>query len=274
MNQGHGYLTEPIKEEDWIFGGQVTELKGTVAVPNGDWTPWLPSEERQAPDYETNACASFGTLNALETIERQRGTVRNYSDRFVAKGSGTDPARGNTPHAVAEFIRKKGLVSETDWPYEAETVQEFYAMLPQRLYELAFSFLQRCEFKHEYVITSPEMLKEALKYSPLGISVNLWPTDDGIYYKPEGQRDNHWVTLVGYQDKKHWVVFDSYAPFVKFIRWNTAFEVAKRYHLGPPTQQSIMTLIIEQMTSLIALLREQLRQKLGLWKYPHYAGSA
>ena len=47
--------------------------------------------------------------------------------------------------------------------------------------------------------TNPASLKEALKLSPLGLSVYAWFTGpDGYMHRPQGANDNHWVMCYAY----------------------------------------------------------------------------
>ncbi len=266
MNQptGHGFLKPEILDEDWIhgeLGGTGPQLRGEP-LTNGDWTPWLPEEERQAPVYETNDCTGFGSTNEIEVLEyMQYGARTNYSDRALAVMAGTDPLHGNDPQTVYETIRKRGLVPQLAWPNDVSTLIEFFAALPDVIYVLAAKWLGKFDFKHWYVPTNPEALKDALKFSPLGISCALMVGEDGLYYKPDGWRDTHWVALVNFKDGEWWEIFDSYPPFRKKVRWSTNFEVAKRIYLGPATKKSLLQALIDNMLDQLALYYKLLATK-------------
>ena len=72
----------------------------------------------------------------------------------------------------------------------------------------------------------------ALRFSPIGVSVFAWVKDtDGLYYKPKGQRDNHFVTLYGYKEGEYWKIFDHYDDTIKRLKWDYDFGFAKRYYI-------------------------------------------
>ena len=139
MSKSYGLILEPPAPEDFSFGADRSldiKFAGRVVLqPDGDWRGWVPPEEPQAPVYETFACASFGTDNTLEVLlRRQYDRVHDFSDRFVAKGSGTNPNQGNSPRTVAEFIRHNWAAYESEWPAgDAKTAAEFYGEIPQNL---------------------------------------------------------------------------------------------------------------------------------------------
>jgi hypothetical protein len=185
----YGLILSPIDVgADYVLGGYGS-LGGDVLQPGGSWLNLLPDNESQldAASFDAIACATFGTLNAVEMLNRRLyGTDRNWSDRFLAKVSGTTE-QGNSPHTVAETLRKKGAPNEVDYSYPPtiKTWQEFYADIPQSIYTLAIAFLNEFDFKHEYVPTTPAYLMQALKYSPIGISVSAWFQEDNLYFKPK-----------------------------------------------------------------------------------------
>lgn len=238
MNKNYGLILEPLRPEDFVFGSDRSIVRkfGKVAIkPDGDWRPFVPQGELQAPVYETNGCATFGTLNALETLKRFLfNNQPDFSDRMVAKGSGTDPLKGNTPKAPAEYIRKNWTVFEFEWPAAAaKTVQEFYADIPQNLKTLAAGRGAEFDFGYEYVGTGKANLREALKQSPLGMSVPAWSVDkDGKYYRPEGAQDNHWVAALHINDAGEITILDTYEPFIKVLQADFTPQVAMSYYLN------------------------------------------
>ncbi len=77
---------------------------------------------------------------------------------------------------------------------------------------------------------------EALKYSPLGVSVVAWRGRDGLFVKDKGEPDNHWTTVVAYKEGEYWLVADSYLVFdspFKRLAWDYDFGSIKRYSLTP-----------------------------------------
>jgi hypothetical protein len=241
--QNHGFIQDEVVPEDFVFGAVRsldTKFGGEPLQPDGDWRSFLFDGiySFQAPHFETNSCTSHGTLNALELVRRRQFTYdQDLSDRYVAKGSGTDPQKGNTPKTVAEFIRKNWTVFEQEWSTEsAKNVVEFYAELPQNLKTLSAARGAEWDIGYEYVPLTVHALKEALKYSPLGVSVPAWFKDDkGEYYRPSGVADSHWVCLMHIDADGFMYILDSYpddnGSYIKIMRPDFMPQVAMRYYI-------------------------------------------
>jgi hypothetical protein len=247
--------------DHWIFGSDL-KIGGAPIQPDGNWTAYLPDPESQLDPagFDPIACTAFGTLNAVEILDKRLyGQNRNFSDRFLAKVSGNTQA-GNSPHKVAETLRKGGTPNETDWPFPPtiRTWAEFYADIPQATQTLAQAFIDEFAFAHEWVVPQPQYLKQALQFSPVCVSVCAWYQDnDGYYYKPRGMIDTHWCTIVAYKDNDYWLVFDSYDPTnLKRVRWNTEFQMAKRYSLTRQivNESSWLTFLISLIKSAYGIL--------------------
>ena len=239
--KNHGLIIDDIApERDYIFGG-FGALDGEILRPDRDWRPYIPKkEEVQAFDgFDPQCCTNMGTLNALEIlIKHQFGEERDFSDRWFAKKSGTDPRKGgNSPHQVAEWLRKNGDVLDTEWPSDtSKSLEEFYAEPASRLTALASRLTAEFDIKHEFVPTDAKALYHALQYSPLGFSVYAWVKDSqtGTYFRPAGAGDTHWVACVYAEWGKYWLVLDSYrdgGTLLKKVRWDALPAVAKRYKL-------------------------------------------
>lgn len=231
----YGFIKDEIKEQDHIFGSGAVPFE--VIRPDGDWTDDLPIKEIQnLNQIEPYACVIFTLLNCVETlIYAKYNLVRNYSDRFLAtvvdtKGGGCSPQR------ACEFLRKIGVVPQDIWPFDAtvDTEDKFFQKLAPKLYEIALDFKKEWEFLHDYVkpITD-ENISNALKSSPLMISVPAWSQNDqGKYYRPEGATDNHATTLFCQRPGEFRRVFDSYDnPYIKDIEWSCTPEMVKRFSL-------------------------------------------
>ena len=118
-------------------------------------------------------------------------------------------------------------------------------------------WLRKFRIKHEWVLIGNEsrekqdILKQALKYSPLGVSVYAWERNDiGLYVK-DYQRDNHFVTLYGYDDGECWKVFDHYNDTYKKLEWDYPFGCAKRYYVvrRPLIEMGFIRRIIQRIIS-------------------------
>jgi hypothetical protein len=234
-----GFIYEQPKQEDFVFGD--ASIDAPVLQPDGNWTAYLPKTELQNLNLiETYACASFGTLNCIEILLRRLYNFEdNFSDRYLAKISGTQYIRGNSPHTVAEIIRHNGAIDEHSWPFTADvtTFERFYTTPPAVLADEAKRFNEHYTLRHDYVPNDPTSMMEALKYSPLGMSVYGWTKlENGLYAAGNGA-DTHWVCVYGYEKDIHWKVFDSYDNTFKMVEWKHRPLTVKRYHieLAPQT---------------------------------------
>lgn len=249
---------DKIEKEDYQLGGY-SKLPTEVLQENQDWTPYLPKKELQNKGFETSACVTFTTLNCIEIlIKRKYGIETNWSDRFLACASGTDKG-GNSPKQVAETLRKLGCALEEQYPFEASSYKDFYKLIPPKMYELAKEFF-KYSFQHEYV--SGKDIDEAIKYSPLLISVSAWHKKNGLFYRPEGYRDNHATTYVKREPDSR-KVFDTYDSHLKSIHLDALPQVAKRFHIErKPMQDDAKPMQPKPKTrTLLELLRQYLCKK-------------
>ena len=261
--------------------GSIKKFKGVVINPSGDWTPYIPEGELQNKGkFEPNACVSFGTNNCIETLIRfHTGQFENKSDRALAIGSGTDPNRGNDPHTVAEYARKKlGFAPEDALPFNSliDTLEKFYSPNPltQNIFDSAVPFNSKWEMNHEWVFlngsaeSKKKLLKEALKVGTVGVSVYAWESDGLRYTKPQGATDNHFVQLVGYDSGDCPFIFDSYAetdgtPFIKRLDPLYNFDIAKVFYLSPAQPKlSILQKILDLIKKIVGIQTVLVEKKL------------
>jgi hypothetical protein len=232
----NGFQLSEIKPTDYRFGDGLLGSESPL-VPDGQWDAYLPLPEIQnLNNIEPSACVTFATLNCVETLERRvYGFTNNWSDRFLAKISGTTRI-GNDPTSVAETLRKKGCVPEADLPFNKsiDTFEKFYAPIAQNLMTLALEFPLQYSFGHSFVPSNEDSLMEALKYSPVLFSVYAWVQDEnGLYFRPQGMSDGHAVMLYGYEKGEFWRIYDSYnnsgGNNLKKVRWDSLPMQAKRF---------------------------------------------
>lgn len=215
-----GYVHEELKEEDYTVGA--SPLFKKVLQENGQWDEYLPAEERQhGRSIETMSCTCFGLMNVLETLFRRKFDLTvNKSDRFVAKTSGVSRT-GNTLSRVLDSVRKNnGCVNEEVWPNEIDNVNwtEYFKAIPSDILQVGLNFINEWEVGFEAQWSTPQVLKEALKYSPLYCAGYAWYEKNGLYYSINSA--NHCFIIYGYEDGKYWKAFDSYEPYCKKLAWN------------------------------------------------------
>lgn len=241
-----GFLEPKSDPNDFIFG--VANKLGIEPLTDGHWLAYLPTnyEEIQIKGFDTYGCTSFGTSNCLEVLFKRLGQDKNFSDRFIGIVAGTYPP-GNDPKTVAEAVRKNGLVKEESLPFSdsIRTVDEYYSPKPvtKPLQEEGTNFLIQNQLGYEWVGSTASAIKDALKLSPLGISVTAWFQDEkGLYYFPAGMSPNHWTCLIDFKEGEYWTVLDSYPPYIKNIAWNSNFKYILRYEIKPGIKDDVAEL--------------------------------
>lgn len=179
----------------WIAGAIPYEVR----LASGDWRPFVPDGERQANVVETMACVSFSCTNDLETQNKFYGIDVNYSDRFLAKMSGTTHD-GNYVDKVADTVRTIGLVTEAQYPAPPDyTWDSYYSEVPASVVAEAVKPV----IMYEAIPFDATSLQYHLKQSPIQITI------------PQ-PHPNHAVLLV-YLKGTTAYYFDSYSPFLKTI---------------------------------------------------------
>lgn len=237
----YGLQLDQPSPEHFVFGG-TGNLPQDIIQPDGDWTPYLPVKELQNLNgVEPYACVTYSLLNCVETlIFRKFGETVNYSDRFLAAISGTKQG-GNSPQVVCEFLRTMGVVVESLWPFspDIQTFNDYYSPISDDLKSLALEFVKKWDFKHEFVIPDPSHITNALKCSPLLITIYAWvKLDSNLYYKPEGATDNHAIMMFYELDGQFRRIFDSYdSPNIKNIEWKSMPMIVKRIHIEKKVSQ-------------------------------------
>lgn len=248
--QNFGWVKPVIDNTHYILGGAVSTVPKDILQPDGNWEAFLPSfEAQETSTFDTDGCQTFGTLNAIETLmKRLFGGNYNYAERYPYNIAHIRPPGGD-PHAIAEIIRKNGLITEELLPMTT-TYDEFITPDPMTsaLLKMGQQWLDDKNFLHEWVFTNnpPKetriaLLKEALNYSPVAMSVTAWDKDPktGLYVD-DGQPNCHWVELYNMDDDGTMYVLDSYdflkngtiSDMKKVLSPDHHIEFAKRYHIG------------------------------------------
>jgi len=262
--KNYGLKLGKATEADYRWG----TLPKTIINPSGDWSEYLPVYEPQVlPSGEDEyGCHIWGTENAIETLLKYiTGISYNFSERFPYIGTNSDQSGGD-PFQSCEWMRKNGFVDENVLPM-TQTLAEFVQPkpLPQYLLDRGKLFFMQYSLYQEYVwndynspITIGEKgrrITEALKLSPLGVSVPAWALDsNGFYYRPNGMQDNHWCVLFKETDKGY-MIFDSYDQSMKLVRKDINFSIAVRYLItkGGLPKHSLWSRIIAWLKKLYEL---------------------
>lgn len=195
--QNTGYLEGSATKNLWIAG----DIPYEVILPSGDWRPFLPVGEKQRPALvDVMACVTFSCESSLEIQEKQQtGVEPNWSDRFIAKLSGTTP-QGNYLDKVADTVRKIGLVKEEEWPTPPNfSWNSYYAEIPQEVINKAVIR----EIMYGEVVPGESELRHHLKQCPIQIVIPV-------------PHPNHAVVAVAIEGSTVYY-FDSYSPFLKTI---------------------------------------------------------
>jgi len=232
--------------KQWVAGAE-TGIQYKENLPTGDWTPYLPKDEKQSGDMDSLGCVSFSALNCIETqlkwlLENNKvpqttiawlgyngyydGLELNFSDRFLAKTAGTKELHGNWPTTVWEAARVNGLLPEKDWPSDFSTYENYYKEIPAELQMKAKEFLKYFTINYQWVINGQQAndsgVKEAigvyLKQSPLQTCSPVCPSWFSPEVIPCGKRSADHATMI-YRIVKDVAIyiFDHYPSFRKVL---------------------------------------------------------
>ena len=254
-----GAFIEPVEHLP-LFRGVATGTPFQINLEDGNWLDYLPEPETQIGLYFcTLACVTFSALDNIEIqmnyykdqghfeeediawfIEegylKDRDDEFNFSDRHIAKLSGTYERRGNNATNVANTIHEFGLIPEKDWPFPHREMKEheYYSEIPAHLIEKGKRFMDRFQLHFQRVHISQWEL--ALKMSPLQVYVNAWyKNSDGIYYNPN-MNVNHAVTKFNREN----LIRDQYKPYLKqlvedynYYHWGFKYDITKKHYHKP-----------------------------------------
>jgi len=254
MEKNYGLLMDEFNPEHYFLGGGFLGTK--EMLPSGDWSPFAPLPELQnRQTFDTFGCARFGTLNALEIlfsfVLREN---KNFSDRFLCIVSGAS-RNGDSPHNVAETIRKIGLIDEIELPFsdDIDSADKYYSPNPMTpaMLKKAKEFLKMYSIGNEWVypIGTSQTVEEqnnliiqALKRSPVGASVSAWsvPNENGGH--TQQWAENHYCVILNGIDKDYWSIYDSYDNIIKKYSKKSKITMAKIY--------TIRKLIIEDQVTM------------------------
>jgi hypothetical protein len=245
--KNYGLIESIIDIGQW-FGNEAKEL-------NLDWSKYLPVYEPQAENFETFGCTVWGTQNQLEILLKALyGYEYNFSERFNYIVANVQLG-GADPHVVYESIRKTGLIDNDLLPVPS-TYKEFTTPKPmtdkllQKASEFPFTFNHWWVFYYEHTTEAQTtLIREALKVSPLGVSVSAWHLKDGVYVD-KGQPNNHWCVLFSEEKGKGWKIFDSYDHSIKTIPYTHKISRCKAMSVTIKSKQSLLDFLLELLAKL------------------------
>jgi hypothetical protein len=190
----------------WLGGSIPYEVK----LESGDWRPFVPVGEKQRPNtVDVMACVTFSDMNSLETQNiQQTGKELNFSDRFIAKLSGTTHD-GNYLDKVADTVRNLGVVMESDYAAPANfTWDSYYSEVPQDVLKKAL----KVNMAYEFCTGTADVLSYHLKQAPIQIVITK-------------ASPNHAVLLLAIKGSTAYY-FDSYYPYIKSIDVSNVYNSA------------------------------------------------
>jgi len=250
----YGLIEVPRTAKDWIAGG-VSGIEPKVLVPDGNWYGYLPSFEHQSDSkLDTMACVTFSALNCIEGLFNfyiqsgqipktdfdwlkatgylDNNNIINFSDRYIAKLSGTTP-QGNSYTGVGDAIRKYGLVPENFWKFnDAFDWNQYYSDILPSVISTGQEFLTRFKINYEFVQNN--QLARVLQSAPIQAGIYAWTKldENGAYTDRGIKMANHAVTLWSFDTQGRPMIFDSYDKAVKVLVRGYNFGSSVRYSLN------------------------------------------
>lgn len=232
-----GLCIEESEPEAYVLGG-MGGLPKIVLQDNGDWSDFLPVYEPQFnANFDSHGCAVFGSENAIEILlKRIEGKEYNFSERFIYILSGIRPPGGD-PHKVIEIIRRNGLIENDSLPF-TDSFTEFLTPDPMEAKYLVEAAKFPYDLQHEYLWKGEKsidekrgIIKECLRYSPIGLAVTAWIKNEKGEYIDGGKPNTHWCVGIKVDSEDRIHVFDSYDQSVKILSKDHHFQIAKRFLL-------------------------------------------
>jgi len=243
LNKNHGVITEPLTETDFRVGG-VTGITYDVVNLSGNWTSYLPTNERQASDKaDYMNCVTQSGHNSLETqlnhlISEHRvpqGLLNwlidqgyideenhaNFNDCFTAKLAGTTK-QGLSMQKFWDCVRHNGLIPEKDWHRTSDNLSwdDYYSEIPQNPKNKGLEFLKWFEIQYEWVRSGSEVesdfttISKHIKQAPMQIATPTCSPWGGDIIPACGQAVSH-ATMSHRVAHEVTHIFDTYEPFQK-----------------------------------------------------------
>jgi hypothetical protein len=269
------FIYPEIRKSDRNFAGLFPAIN-----PNKNWINIAINELQSQHGIEPSSCYVEAQQAIIATLLEYIYGIKdsNFSARFNALLSdGTH--QGGDPIKAALSIKKDGLIPQSmmGWNdvkcwndfHSWKGVDKEQCLLEGKNFVNQWDMSYRIVFEKDTPLkTKYLLLEEALKCSPVAVSVYAWVEKDGVYYKPEGVRDTHLTMVaVGMNDKGQVIVRDTYEPFYKTLAKDTDFEFAIGWSVRKRNPQEMLDLakknIIIVMYELVKRLLIQIKSVSG-----------
>jgi hypothetical protein len=247
MEEALGLQLSDKSINDWV-AGDYSPLGSKFINPSGVWlTPEVETQNRWG--FDRLACVTYSCLNCIESLYYYKtGVWRNFSDRFLAKASGTNRL-GNSVANVFDTARKTGLVDESIYPDVQGGWEEYYKEIPLEIINTAKDFLAGWSLYREWIRTdNRDAIFNALKEAPLQVVV-AYASGNG-YLNPTGKY-NHAVMCYGAEYGKCWYIFDHYTQSTKTYAWEYEFDCVLKPSLIKKENKPMTTLIDNMLVQLV-----------------------
>lgn len=265
------FIYPTILSSDRKFGS--TPYPSKPLRQDGDWRSYTPPYELQRKNgIESSACYKEAQQHTIATIQEEKYGLldQNYSARFNDQENATPS--GGSPTNAAQSFRHDGLIPDAMLPFsdEIKSWQDFNSFKGTNeimCRKAGQDFLKEWDMNWDIVFERDEAveekynkLREALKFSPVPISVNGWVQDDqGVYVKPHGSVDNHFVECIYLDENNCPYILDTYEPFIKKLEpfYNSDFSLRwtiakKKVEILSQSEPSIWQLILSWLQGLFA----------------------
>lgn len=231
-----GYIEGVIQD----LGAYITGQGKIPRIPyqeDSNWEAFLPRYEAQADKFESSGCTLWAAMNAIETLhKRLYDTEPNYDEWFnyplipIKNG-------GVNPQVTFENIRHAGMVNVgvTKTPNTMKEALDLNRITGTHRAK-GQNWLINNDFRHEWVWDEQpknymEVLKDALQYSPLAVSVSAWKLVNGEYVSDQGSVNNHMCLLYKFDENGNPWIFDTYDHSKKKLSKTHNIRRAKRIWL-------------------------------------------
>ena len=267
-----GVLVRPLSPTDFVLGASAIAYE--QRVPDFNWTPWLPEDERQSRPgvFDTMSCVTFSALNCVEIqlnwlydkrkipqaavdFLMNNGYYKNgkfnCSDRFIAIMSDTLPT-GNYLDKVDYTIRKCGLIPESMLPFGGSNWNEYMdkSMITQEMINMGLEFNKYFNTQYEAIFypgliypTTAELkklIREQLMHAPLHIATAVCP---GWHQSPIiamcNESPSHATAMSGLVWEQFFMDYDHYTPFQKKLSWDYNVPIIFKVVINPITTNQV-----------------------------------